>query len=337
MVKKIFALGSVTALVGLVATVAAAGCSSTVTSTNTTTDDGGGDVKVVKPPVEGGPEDDSSTPAVPEEGTVGKTCTADTDCNKAGTKNDNVCSKGVFNGEDFFGTPVCVQPSCTQGTSGMVSDVQCDDGAGLCLVSTGSTKGVCLPYCEYTSTTGAKCEGGNKCAIRYIGLGTTPTAIGSCQPACQSDADCKGTAGEKCQVETGYCHDPAKIVKYAKNPGEACDGAATTAQCVCNRVGGTGANMNKGICTRACLTGTAGDGVCNTAVAGWKCSAKLPKTDSMGKAEFTAQPADVLGECALPCATAGTDTDCIAALGATGTPVKCKAFAEGNFCETTDM
>lgn len=337
MIKKMFALASVTALVGLVATAGAAGCSSSDDTPVDTTDGGGtadGPIKEAGPPKEAEPEPDAAGPA--EEATVGKACDTSADCKVADSKNDNVCSKGGFAVGDLFGSPVCIQPTCKQGTGKTVGDLLCDGNAGLCLPTSGGTTGVCLPYCDFDSTAvTSKCEGGNKCAIAYSASDKDgkAVAIGYCEASCQADTDCKGTAGQKCQIETGLCVNADKLVTYAKAVGAGCDGSKDPEECNCNAVGGTGANKDKGVCTRACITGAAGDAACNTALAGWKCTANLPAKDDTGKAQFSAQPDDIRGRCALPCVD---DTTCAPLSTSSGAPMKCKEFAGGKFCETTD-
>ena len=80
--------------------------------------------------------------------------------------------------------------------------------------------------------------------------------------------------------------------------------------------------------------GTAGDAVCNTAKATWKCTAKLPTVDSMNAALFSAQPADVGGTCALPCTADADCTTLATAANLTGL-VKCKTYADGKYCDAT--
>ncbi|MDB5213302.1 MAG: hypothetical protein JWO86_1229, partial [Myxococcaceae bacterium] len=99
MFKKMFALASVTALTGLVATLSAAGCSSTTTVADTGdaptgTDGGKKETGPIVTPEAGDP--DTSTPGVIEEKTVGKECTSSADCKVAGSVNDNQCAKGAF-------------------------------------------------------------------------------------------------------------------------------------------------------------------------------------------------------------------------------------------------
>ena len=338
MFKKMFALASVTALMGVVSTMAAAGCSSTTTSN--ATEDGGTSVgdggKEGKAPIEAGPEDDAAGPA--EEGTVGKVCADAKDCQVADSVNDNVCAAGAFADGDLWSTPVCIQLKCTQGGGQTVGDLLCDGNAGLCLpLSANSKNGICVPFCDFNATAvTTKCEGNNKCNLAYSATRTDMTVggIGSCLGACQADADCKGTANQKCQVETGQCFNADKIVVFAKAYGAGCTvtPAAVPDECNCNSVGGTSADKDKGICTKTCVTGAAGNTACGVAVTGWTCTARLPVADTMAKPLFTGQPDDIAGVCALPCVD---DTTCAALATSTGAPMKCKAFGGGKWCETT--
>lgn len=352
MFKKMFALASVTALTGLVATVAAAGCSSTTTVADNGETGTGSETGPKKDsgmlPIEAGP-DDGSMPGTPEEKTVGKPCASTADCKVAGSKNDNACSKGGFTDGDLLGTPVCIQPTCTQGAGGTIADLLCDDQTGLCLpTGTSDTTGICLPFCSFDSTMVVdKCEGGNKCNIAYLGTDTMTmkaSAIGFCFGACTADADCKGTAGQKCQVEDGLCVNADKLVTYTA-VGTACTRPATGAAstCNCNYVGtfpdgGASPTPDKGYCTHSCITGAAGDTVCGAAKAGWKCTAHLPTVDDKGAALFSAQPADVSGTCAMPCTTVGVDAACTAiGTAAGGIAVTCKKFADGNYCDAAPL
>jgi hypothetical protein len=341
MFKKMFALASVTALMGVVSTMAAAGCSSTTTSAaedgGTAVGDGG---KEGKAPTEGGPIEDEDASGPAEEGTVGKACTDTKDCNVADSVNDNVCTAGAFTPGDLWSTSVCIQPQCKQGSGNTVGDLLCDGNAGLCLpTSAGSKAGICVPFCDFDSTkVTTVCLGNNKCNLAYSATKTDMTVggIGSCLGACQADADCKGTAGQKCQVETGLCYNADKVVVFPKAYGAGCTvppNATDPDECNCNNVGGTGADAAKGVCTRQCITGAAGNTACGAAVTGWTCTARLPVMDTMGKALFTGQPDDLSGICALPCVD---DTTCAPLQTATGAPLKCKEFASGKWCETTD-
>jgi hypothetical protein len=341
MMKKMFALASVTALVGLVSAVASAGCSSTSTveggldatpgieggtgRRDGAADSGSGDGSVL--------EEDAA--AAPEEGTVGKICDTTADCNVADSKNDNDCTKGAFKDGDLFSTPVCIQGSCSQGAAKTVADILCDDQAGLCLLtSSGSKTGICFPACQFDATkVSAACEGNNKCQFTFTLTDNAGkyTGLGYCFGACQADTDCKGTAGQKCQVETGLCVNADALVTTGKALGSGC----TKTECEsCNTVGGNGPDKDKGICTRQCITGAAGDAACNASVTGWKCTAKLEAKDDKGAVVFASQPDDIGGECAMPCTTVGVDAACTALQTATGTPMSCMEFANGKFCET---
>jgi len=348
MIKKMFALASVTALVGLVSSMGAAGCSSSSGG-----DDGDAAVDAslpdVRRPKEGGDEDAAGPP---EEGTVGKECKADTDCNVAGSKNDNICTQGATADGDLYGSPVCIQLACKQGKNGTFADLFCDDGAGLCTVASGSTSGVCLPACGFDSASvTSKCNGGNKCLFEYYGTTSAMkvVGVGYCEAACVTDGDCKGTGGQKCQTETGYCKNPDKIEKYAKMPGEGCNGAAATDECFCIRVGGAGASKDKGVCTKSCITGAAGNAICGAAgdggatgdggtgdTTGWTCTAQMPLKDDKGAAAFTGQPDDLKGVCAKPCQDVDGDVACADLATATGTPMKCKEFAGGKWCDPAE-
>ncbi len=349
MIKKMFALASATALVGLVASVAGVGCSS---SASDTPEEAGADASLdARKLKEAGLEDDAAPPS--EEGTVGKECKADTDCKVPGTKNDNVCSPGKFAVGDIWGTPICIQPKCTQGNTGEIEDLYCDKGAGLCVPNDSSgTSGICLPRCAFDSTkVTSNCVGGNKCVLGYyLPAAEKTTGIGYCEAACLSNADCKGTPGQKCQLETATCKSEAELTTYAKPPGEGCTSNPTAPECFCISVGGTSANAKKGVCTKACITGAAGDALCAAAgtaadggagdggagTTGWTCTAALPVKDDKGVAAFTGQPADLSGVCALPCQNLSGDVACADLATATGTPMKCKQFAGGKWCDPSE-
>jgi hypothetical protein len=276
-----------------------------------------------------------------EEKTVGQLCNTDADCEVAGSVGDNVCSVGFFSIGDLFTDPVCVS-QCVRGPGQTFTDILCDGDAngapGVCTASNPGEAGVCFPSCEFSSTTiDTPCAGGNKCTAAYFGTAQSGEvfSLGMCLGACSSDADCAGaTPGSKCQKEIGLCANANQYVTYTKQVGQACNEMLAPNECSCNTVGGGGPNAARGFCSHACVTGAAGDALCGSKVAGWKCSAGLPTQFGGGGAAFTAQPAGILGGCAKPCAS---DGDC-AALAATvnvggGTAVgKCESVAGGNIC-----
>ncbi|AKV00950.1 hypothetical protein AKJ09_07613 [Labilithrix luteola] len=340
MMKKFFALASISAVAGVIAAGAMVGCSSDTTNSETT--DAGETTDAAKPDSgkgkDGGGVDAQPEPTI-EEKTVGKECTTNADCEVANAVGDNGCSMGGFKGGDLFGTPVCIQEACTPaGANDTLDKAFCDDGPGFCLPNSAST-GICLPLCVYGSDKieDPGCAGGNKCQAYYIGSDSSGTvAVGFCSWACQADTDCKGTPGQKCQKETGMCLTAPTA--YTKKLGDSCADPSTSTpstECECNTVGGTSADKLKGVCSHQCITGAAGDAVCaaaGTDTAGWKCTTKLPTKDSKGNAAFTKQIDNVAGTCALPCKVAADCTALSTSLGLS-TPMTCEEFAGGSFCQ----
>lgn len=336
MIKNVIALVSLTALTGLAVSVAAVGCSS---STETTTSDGGtddGDGSTNKPRPDSGTGDTDGGGEDEVQGHSGLPCTGVADCQADG--DDDQCSKGGYKNGDLHPTPVCVDiNNCTLGNAGTIEDVLCDEQTGVCLQIDAAT-GVCLPACIFNEDgfeEGATCAGKNKCNAAYIltAQDGTHSSLGFCFGGCTADADCEGTAGQKCQVEDALCVNPDAYVTY-KAVGEACtdDGDATTpAECNCGTVlDDKSPDADSGFCTSACVTGAAGDAYCGTAKAGWTCTAKLSAKDDKGAALFGKQPDGILGQCALPCTA---DTDCTGAgLTAGATAMTCQEFAGGKFC-----
>ncbi|AKV04779.1 hypothetical protein AKJ09_11442 [Labilithrix luteola] len=272
------------------------------------------------------------TPADPqEERTVGNECKTTADCQVADSLNDNICSTEAYGGNDIFSTPVCVQPSCTvKGTD--VTDLLCDGEAGYCYTRGGG--GVCLPYCQFDSTSiTTACQGNNKCVFDngYVDKTRGAIGIGFCYGMCTTDADCKGT-GQACQVSSGECVAASNVVAPTKKPGDPCTAPATATdprECACNAIGGSGPDKAKGICRAPCATGAEGDATCGVTTTNghaWKCTALLP-AENGGTKLFTGEPAGLRGSCAQPC---DTDTDCTFAVGSVSE--KCLAAAGGKFC-----
>lgn len=336
MSKKLFVAVTGTLLTSLFTTLVVVGCSSDESSGGGDPDAGQQDVKTTdatpdrKPPTN---EVDGAPP--PEEGTVGNTCSSDTDCAVQGSVGDNICSKGAAQGNDLFGTPVCIQPTCTIGSGNTIDDITCDDQKGLCVPTGAGASGVCFPFCTFDSTAvQAKCQGGNKCSGAYISNGQSGAlGLGFCAPSCTADADCKGTAGQKCQVETGECLTAANHVDMTGKFAKACDPTATTAACACAP---SAADTKKGLCGSSCVTGTAGNTACATAGGNenWKCTAHLQASykgnGGSTIAGYTGQPDDIVGSCALACPNG--DEDCAGLSTEAGTPMTCQEFVGGSFC-----
>jgi len=347
MVKKLFALASVTALAGMVSAVGAAGCSETVTEVQPS--DAGSDVKPDTKKDSGPPDDgdDGDEEEIPPSKTTGKECSTTTDCEVEGTENGNICSKGAFGskgGNDVFGTPVCIGACTPNENPTQVADLLCDGETGVCLGDSGN--GLCYPACQYDSTSvAAGCAGNNKCAAAYFlnkTDGTGAAILGICYGACTADADCKGSAGQKCQVELGVCVKEAEYKTFAKAVGDGCNGAASEQECNCATVRGEGKDKDKGYCTSTCITGAAGDAACGALKTGWKCSAGLPKEDDDGNPMFSAQPDDVLGVCAKSCEDDADCEDLATAAGVAGAAkgdgkAVCTEFANGHFCNLIEV
>lgn len=335
MSKKFFVLATLTVVSSTFAVIGVSGCSSSDENPSTapTSDGGAGsaDAKLDR----NTPDTSTGTTSTIEEATVGAECKNNDDCAVTGTTNDNICSIGAFDIGDMYGSPVCIQPRCTIGSSGAFEDILCDGKAGLCLPSAaGSASGTCLPLCIYTSTQISQaCKGSNKCQKAYNAQagGGAAAAIGFCSGACSEDADCKGTPGQKCQAETGQCVNAASYVPSTKKVGESC--SSNTTDCSCD----TNTDATKGYCGHTCTTGASGNATCAKAAGdddNWKCTARLPTTmTSGGKSTpgFTAQPDNVLGGCALACPNG--DSDCAALSASTGVTLGCTEYADGKYCQ----
>lgn len=342
MMKKFFALASMTAVAGVIAAGAMVGCSSSDDATPGTTDDAGtADAKADAKKDSGGNQVDGSVTPTVEEETVGKPCSADSDCEVADSVGDNVCSKGYLATQagdivDLFPTPVCIQ-SCGPINQAKVDDSYfCDGNAGVCF-----NFGIplCTGGCQFTSDAiTVDCQGANnKCQAYLFGDDGSggPAIIGACTGACTKDSDCAGTPGQKCQKEQGICQAANLVVEYTTPQGSPCtenaDAAANT--CLCATLGGTGANKDKGYCYSQCVTGTTG--ACGT---GWQCSSHIPTQldlqDGGVQPWMTKVPTGVVGSCSLPC---DTTADCLANDAfkdmTADTQVTCTQYADGKFCD----
>lgn len=334
MVKKLFALASITTLTGLVAATGAAGCTTTEVveqSDDAGTGEGGKGPKKNPNPIDDDDDDgDDDDEEIPSK-TVGKECSNDDECVPEGTDSINFCSKGNFHsegGDDLYGTPVCVGLCAPAANPKTVADYLCDGEQGLCIPA-GGGQGLCLGLCAFDATKVIDaCAGNNKCTP---GLSVQSEkgeifGLGYCWGACTQDSDCKGTAGQKCQAELGTCVAEKHHVAFKKDIGEVCDRTKVD-ECACRAVGGTGPDKDVGFCTHTCLTGAAGDTLCGSKKAGWKCSAGLAAS---GDFAFTGQPDDILGECMQPCSD---DTDCADLAAETELDVACADYAGGKFCD----
>lgn len=227
-------------------------------------------------------------PPPPPTGTTGNPCASDDECDLTG-EGINLCARGLFSDGSVYPNPVCIGIECDPG--GGTTPARCDGERGLCLPTSTSGDGICLPACTYAGDgfPPKGCIGKNACFPYFnqpdpmVGM----KGVGFCLGGCTVDADC-AAAGERCQVETGYC--VRTVVPYTKKLGEKCTEADVEppAKCNCMYEGGSG------YCTVACRTATSS---CPT---GFWCDAQLPPT-------FGKVPAGLLGSCLKSCTT---DADC---------------------------
>lgn len=328
--KNLFAFVSLMVIPGAFAVGSVVGCSSSdddnatsdASDTNTTPQDGGSkDATTDTKPNRVDPTESGQ-----EEGTVGLTCSADSDCEVAGSVGDNSCSTSTYPEDDTFNTPVCIQSGCSV-TAQTLAGYQCDGTAGYCYEGGGS--GVCLPFCSFDSTSmKSTCQGKNHCVVAnvYSDNGDI-TGFGFCFGSCMSDADCSGTPGQKCQLTEGICVAEKNFVPVQKQLGDACTAGDA---CNCDTLGGSSANKDKGICRATCNTGAEGNAFCGSTTTNdkaWKCTAALPANDGKGTTYFTGQPDGLRGTCAQPCEQ---DSDCTFAVGTIGE--KCTEMADGKYC-----
>lgn len=274
--KKVLGLMSSATLVGVVAV--ANGCSSS-SNKGSATDAGSDAVIIVHKDASGSGGDDGNTgddgsTATVYDGTTGKACTGDADCQPAGGAGVNICtSTNPFQGNSLYPSPVCLDPKpCDPGTDGFLHFCDGPDAStspGVCLQGATAGEGVCLPQCNFkpdgSAVTG--CVGKDACFVD--GFAQNPSnanaaiGIGYCFAGCDSDADC-GT-GQHCQTDDGTC-----VATLATDAavGTACTVANGTSTPTCNCISST--QTGKGYCAQFCHTGGTECG------AGEICDAELP-------------------------------------------------------------
>ncbi len=186
----------------------------------------------------------------PYDGTVGKTCSSDSDCHSANGPNKAKCSSTVWSPEDYYPTSVCIIDTCAP-----ISDTTlhfCDgpddpSSPGICVP--GFNGGVCVPKCTYDKQGGAPtgCAGKDTC-FDYPTV--TENGVGYCWGGCTKDGDCSD--GQHCQVDQGIC--VVGVTPPTKNIGDACTKADNnTEACYC--LYGTN---NTGYCSSFCIVGQNG-------------------------------------------------------------------------------
>ncbi|HEY1695408.1 MAG TPA: hypothetical protein VGL81_28880 [Polyangiaceae bacterium] len=342
--NKVIGLAFSAALVGVVAV--SNGCSSSSAGAGGG-GDGGSDTGVVVHKEAGGSSssgsssgDDSGGEAgVGFDGTSGKACMTDADCNGgAGVNKCSIDYEGTVTGlkVEFWPSPICLPalPMTAGGGNcdpcGISAGGACSDGAiwgcdsdpttldpttspGLCLPNDATApvanQGTCIPRCQMPLD-GSKATGvtaPNTC-VAYTWLEeTTGTVIGLgfIQGTCQADADCSGLGtGWVCQVDIGFCTQATAQKTRSKAIGTACtSGTAATSDSTtgaCNCVGNNTTNV--GYCSSACVVGG------NACPNGYVCDAFYPSGPLVfGDAStpaLTMQNTGVAGTCIQPCAVA---------------------------------
>ncbi len=280
--------------------------------------------------------DDSGVVLVEGDGTTGKACAQDSDCQPDGGPGVNMCSSDfgfTITTVDvaLWATPVCIIPPPQTAGQGNCDPVPgnvddglphfCDGaddlnnpGPGLCVPfdvqNPQPNQGVCYPLCTF-ALDGSKptgCIGTDTCfPVTFLRSSTTSmvTGFGFCAGGCQQDADCTGLgAGFVCQTDIGYC--TMKKLTRAKAIGAACTaattpGSADDAACNCDADPMSG----EGVCSTSCVVG--GLPCPNN----WVCDAGYPNplvfsssTGAMVSVPVTAQNAGVPGVCRAPCTLA---------------------------------
>jgi hypothetical protein len=261
------------------------------------------------------------------DGTVGKQCTSDSDCQVNGMACTNICSTSYYPAAQGvrYPTAICINLMCDPAPSSDPTGQYihfCDgpDGQlntpGICIPTTNPPKpgqGLCLPQCQYSNDGKAPtgCVGKDVCTPYAFGtLSTgTPIAIGICYGGCTKDGDC--SVGQHCQTDTGLCE--AAVKSRTLQPGDPCTSA--DADPSGNNPGGKGncscfydTRTNEGYCSTFCITGvTSGPGSCPTTDSGvtFVCDDSTPSQlqTSMGTTPWgtTMENPGIAGNCLIKC------------------------------------
>ncbi len=272
----------------------------------------------------------------PEEGTVGKICTTDSECEVADAVGDEpVLGRSLQRRRPLQHAGLASRASATIGGN-TIADLLCDDGAGYCYAAQGQSSGTCLPFCAFTSTEVISgCEGNNKCAIDnavhgYVGRRQRRDGDRYLLRRGTMDADRKRAPARSVTRRRHLC--PRRELRRADeaagrslHPAGDVDGGL---ECNCDAIGGTGADKLKGsAATAARRVPRATRSVARRPrTASVKCTAGLP-TELDGAQWFNNQPTEILGTRAQPC---DTDDDCTFTVGAAGET--CTTVGGGKFC-----
>ena len=242
---------------------------------------------------------DDAAVAMAYEGTTGKACSSDTDCNRDGGPGGNICSTGISAVVTKvtvtpWPTPVCVpdigagagncDPVGSGGPAFCDGDPNDPASPGLCVPLDNPPQtghGLCYPKCTFAldGTPPAGCIGFDTCQPLEVLQDSTTNAIsgyGFCFGTCQKDSDCSALgATVTCQTDIGFC-TPKKLAR-TKQLGDACSVATTstdttTGACYCDGDTATGV----GYCSSSCVVGGA---ACPN---GWECDADQSTTLDFG-------------------------------------------------------
>jgi hypothetical protein len=275
---------------------------------------------------------EASTVSLVADGTTGKACTKDADCD--GGAGINKCSsdyQGTFTKVDVteFASPVCIIPPASGGNCDPGTDptqIQFCDGdpndpnsPGVCVALNPTApmtgQGVCLPKCTFSTDGSAAtgCPGHDACSFNtYVAIpdatadaGVDILGIGICQSACRTTADCAALGTTyACEPDIGECTPNAPIAR-TKTLGQACTSTDTTnGACFCAT--GTGTS---GFCTADCVIG-ANPSDCPS---GWVCDTGEPTILDFGAGAptfpaDTKQTSGALGICLPACTSAEAGT-----------------------------
>ena len=251
------------------------------------------------------------------DGTVGKACQANSDCQPPGGPGVSLCSNTAFT-QPIWPTPVCVITTCDPVDPTGNGAVQFCDGAptdtsapGLCVPTTNPIQkgmGICMPKCtfgaNFSGPGGAPlgCQGKDTCNVAAFAVDNTGAivGVGYCFGGCVSDGDCP--AGSKCQVDQAVCLK--STTTPTKTIGQACTSADTTNNvCSCESAAATG----MGICTQSCIAGGA------ACPAGYACDSGETTTvpglaaDGGAVPGFSQQTAGLAGVCLPTCGAGGAN------------------------------
>jgi hypothetical protein len=293
--NKVLGLAMSAALVGVVA--ASNGCSSS--SAGAGGGDGGSDTGAVTSHHDGGSGSSSGSSSggdggsgeagVGFDGTSGKSCKSDTDCN--GGAGVNKCSLDY--GYEVTGlkvelwpSPICIVAPvsgagncdpCGTSAGGTCADNAiwgCDSdpttldvltSPGICLPTTNpptANQGICLPACQLPQD-GSKATGvtaPNTCVFyTVVEPQTGPlVSIGFVQGSCQADSDCTALGtGWICQLDIGFCTQATAQKTRTKTAGTPCTAGtamttdSTTGACNCF----SGNNPNTGSASASIYAG----------------------------------------------------------------------------------